>query len=204
MFAKIKELQHVKIFPKLGQIYTAILVFYQGLLEINYLPQTASCYKIKGMKIPAKLLTVYDTHVRLMNSLQDVLLLILRLYFGYRFMMAGWGKLHNIPDIADYFSSLGIPYPLINAYLASVTECFGGLCLLVGLASRIATVPLAFTMIIAYITADHEAVMNIFNDPDKFLKAEPFLFMLTSLLVLFFGAGKFSIDRILTCCFRKS
>lgn len=156
------------------------------------------------MKIPAKLLTVYDTHVRLMNSLQDVLLLILRLYFGYRFFRAGWGKLQNIPDIVDFFASLGIPYPLINAYLASITECLGGLCLLFGFASRIATVPLVFTMVIAYITADNEAVMNIFNDPDKFLKAEPFLFMLTSLLVLFFGPGKFSLDRILCRYFKKS
>ncbi len=156
------------------------------------------------MKIPAKLLTIYNTHVRLMNSLQDVLLLILRLYFGYAFFKTGLGKLKDIPFVVKFFTDLNIPFPEINAYLASMTECFGGLCLLLGLASRIATIPLVFTMIIAYITADNEAVRNIFNDPDQFLKATPFLFMLTSLLVLFFGAGKFSVDRILSYYFRKS
>lgn len=154
------------------------------------------------METPEILLNTYHKHVRLMNSLQPVLLLALRLYFGYRFFRTGLGKLQNIPDIVDFFTSLGIPYPLINAYMASATECLGGLCLLLGLASRIATVPLIFTMIIAYITADHEAVVNIFNDPDKFLKAEPFLFMLTSMMVLFFGPGKFSIDSLISggCC----
>lgn len=149
------------------------------------------------MKIPQTLQNIYSSHVRLMNSMQDVLLLVLRAYFGYRFFRTGLGKLQDIPFVVNFFTELGIPYPEINAYMASFTECLGGLCLLLGLASRITTAPLVFTMIIAYITADHEAVVNIFNDPDKFLKAEPFLFMLTSLLVLFFGPGKFSLDKVI-------
>lgn len=148
------------------------------------------------MKIPPKISALYAKHVQLMNSMQDVFLLVVRAYIGYRFMRTGWGKLHNIPDIVEFFASLGIPAPTLNAYVASSIECFGGACLMLGLASRIVTVPLVATMCVAYVTADMEAVQAIFSDPDQFLKAAPFLYLMTSLMVLFFGPGKFSLDRL--------
>jgi putative oxidoreductase len=59
--------------------------------------------------------------------------------------------------------------------MAGMTECFGGLLLLAGLLSRLTTIPLIVTMTVAYITADFEAVKNLFSDPDKFTGADPFL-----------------------------
>jgi putative oxidoreductase len=70
----------------------------------------------------------------------------------------------------------------------------GGLLLLVGLGSRLVSVPLMFTMIVAYATADKEAVAAIFSDPDKFTGAAPFLFLLATAIVFVFGPGKLSID----------
>lgn len=140
---------------------------------------------------------LYTRHVRWMTSLQDVFLLTIRLYWGYRFFKAGYGKLQDIPNVVEFFTSLGIPLPEINAYLASITECVGGLCLMIGLGGRVVTIPLVFTMIVAYLTADYEAVTLLFSEPDKFLKAEPFLFMFTSLIVLLFGAGRLSLDHLL-------
>ena len=67
--------------------------------------------------------------------------------------------------------------PVLNAYLAGATECFGGLLLVVGLASRLVAIPVAFTMIVAYVTADYEALTSIFSDPDKFVAAAPFPFL---------------------------
>ena len=52
-------------------------------------------------------------------------------------------------------------------------------------------------MIVAYLTADSEALKSIFSNTDKFTSATPFLFLLTSLLVLAFGPGAFSADRLL-------
>lgn len=52
-------------------------------------------------------------------------------------------------------------------------------------------------MIVAYFTADHEALKSIFSETDKFTSATPFLFLLTALLVLAFGPGAFSVDRLL-------
>ncbi len=55
--------------------------------------------------------------------------------------------------------------------------------------------PLIFTMLVAYATADKEALMTIASDPDQFLSAAPFLF--ASLLVLAFAPGRFSLDAAL-------
>ena len=47
------------------------------------------------------------------------------------------------------------------------------------------------------------AVSSIFNDPDKFVKADPFPFLLTALIVLVFGPGVFSIDALIDRIIRR-
>jgi putative oxidoreductase len=37
----------------------------------------------------------------------------------------------------------------------------------------------------------------MFSDPDKFVQAAPFPFLLTALIVLAFGPGLFSVDALL-------
>ena len=103
----------------------------------------------------------------------------------------------KIDQTAAFFANLHIPMPKLNAVLAGSTECFGGLLLLLGLGSRIITVPLIFTMIIAYLTADFEKVKNIFSNPDAFVSAAPFQFMLTAVIVWIFGPGVFSLDALI-------
>jgi putative oxidoreductase len=76
------------------------------------------------------------------------------------------------------------------------TECLGGLLLLLGLYSRFASVALIGVMCVAYATAESEALHAIFSDPDKFVSADPFLFLYASVLVFAFGPGKFSIDAL--------
>ena len=46
------------------------------------------------------------------------------------------GKLSNIGKISEFFASLGIPLPTLNAYFIGSLECFGSLLIIVGLASR--------------------------------------------------------------------
>jgi putative oxidoreductase len=128
---------------------------------------------------------------------QSLFLLIVRLYWGWQFFLTGKGKLTDLQKPAEFFQSLGIPFPHQQALLAGATECFGGLLLLVGLASRLVSIPLAIVVTVAYLTADLAVVKTIFSDPDKFLAAAEFLFFFTVVLVLFFGPGKFSIDWLL-------
>jgi len=135
--------------------------------------------------------------IRVASSLQSPFLLIVRLYWGWSFFQTGKGKLSDLSQPSEFFASLHIPFPAFNAALVATTECVGGLLLLVGLASRLISLPLTFLLCIAYLTADNEALRSIFSDPDKFLSATPFQFLFAVLLVLIFGPGAFSVDHLL-------
>ncbi len=129
--------------------------------------------------------------------LQSPLLLAVRLYWGWQFAQTGWGKLMNLDRTAGFFASLDIPLPKVNAVLAGGTECLGGALLALGLFARPVSVPLIFTMLVAYWTADRDALNAIVSNPDQFVTAAPFLFLLASLIVLAFGPGKLSLDVLL-------
>jgi putative oxidoreductase len=137
------------------------------------------------------------------SRLQSPFLLTIRLYWGWQFFQTGWGKLQNIPHVTEFFQSLHIPMPEANAWIVAIVECFGGLLLMAGLGSRLVAFALAFDMIIAYITADSEALKSIFSDSDKFVQAAPFPFLLMTLTVLAFGAGVFSLDWLVGKIFLK-
>jgi len=129
--------------------------------------------------------------------LRSPLLLVLRVYWGWQIAQTGWGKLMNLERTAEFFGGLGIPMPKVNAFMAGGVECVGGALLVVGLASRLVSLPLAVTMVVAYATADNEALRAIFSEPDKFTSAAPFMFLLVAVIVLAFGPGAFSLDRVL-------
>lgn len=139
----------------------------------------------------------YRLLVKAANCLQSPLLLAIRLYWGWQFFQTGRGKLMNHAQVTEFFQSLHIPFPGFNVYLAGGTECFGGLLLLAGLGSRLISMPLIFVTIIAYLTAEFDTVKNIFSNPDKFVTADPFLFMLAAIIVLAFGPGIFSLDWLI-------
>jgi putative oxidoreductase len=113
-------------------------------------------------------------------------------------MQTGWGKLSDIHQVVGFFTQLGIPAPALNAWFVSGLEFAGGLVLIIGLGSRLVALPLVIDMIVAYITADREALFSIVSSPDKFMAAAPFTFLVASLIILIFGRGKASVDAFLT------
>lgn len=146
------------------------------------------------MSLPSKL------HALLAKAgefLQSPFLLVIRLYWGWQFILTGRGKLLHLDRTANFFASLNIPAPKLNAILASCTECSCGLLLLLGLFSRFASPALVTVMCVAYATADSEALHSIFTNPDKFLSADPFLFLFAALIVFVFGPGKISLDALI-------
>lgn len=144
------------------------------------------------------LITLYRSYERALNAAQDVLLLVIRLTWGFQFVQTGWGKWHDIPKVVGFFTSIGIPLPELNAYVVATTELVGGLCLMLGLLSRLAPVPLIVSMVVAYLTTEQEALHALATgNPDPFFAATPFLFLLASLLILVFGPGKISVDHLL-------
>jgi putative oxidoreductase len=131
------------------------------------------------------------------SLLQSPFLLAIRLYWGWQFAQSGWGKLHNLAKITDYFTSLNIPFPAASAHFIAGLEFFGGLMLIAGLGTRLVGLLLAANMMVAYWTADHDALASILSDPGKFYIADPYTFLFASLLVLIFGAGLLSFDALI-------
>jgi putative oxidoreductase len=84
-----------------------------------------------------------------------------RLTVGLVFFQSGWGKLHALDQVTQYFTELGIPAPALQARLASTTEFVCGGLLLLGLATRFAAVPLIITMAVAIRTALWDQVDGI-------------------------------------------
>jgi putative oxidoreductase len=140
----------------------------------------------------------YELLIKAAECLQSTLLLAMRLYWGWQFFLTGKGKLMNLDRTTEFFQSLHIPLPHLNAWVVGLSECVGGLLMLSGLGARLVAALLAFDMIVAYLTADFDNVKHIFDAPDKFLAADPFLFMLASLIVFAFGPGAFSIDWLIS------
>jgi putative oxidoreductase len=139
----------------------------------------------------------YGVLIQVSSSLQSPFLLAVRLYWGWQFMQTGWGKLTGIGKVVGFFTNLGIPAPTLNAYFVSALEFGGGALLILGLGSRLIALPLLIDMLVAYITADREALFSIFSNPDKFTAAAPYTFLIASLLILIYGPGMISMDRLL-------
>src|SRR6201988_4402294 len=130
----------------------------------------------------------------LVSYLQSPFLLLIRLYWGWQLVQSGWGKLHHLSNVGEYFASLGLPMPAQMAVFISCVEFFGGIFLALGLASRITGLVLTVNLTMAYVIGDREGLLSFFSDPDKFIAAAPFAFLIASLIVLIFGAGRISVD----------
>ncbi|MBB5343271.1 DoxX family protein [Tunturibacter empetritectus] len=144
-----------------------------------------------------KLLELYAKFATLASYLQSPFLLVVRLYWGWQLVQSGWGKLHHLDKITAFFTSLNIPFPALNAPFVSGLEFVGGLLLIVGLGSRLIGLMLTVNMLVAYWTADREALFAVFSDPGKFYNADPYTFLFAAAMVLVFGAGLFSVDALL-------
>jgi putative oxidoreductase len=141
----------------------------------------------------------YDLLVTVTNHFQSPLLLFMRVVWGIQLMQAGWGKLTHIDKPTEYFASLGIPFPVENAWLVGFTETFGGLFLALGLLSRLTCVPLIINFIVAYITTEQDGLKDLLSfDTDKFTGDSAFPYLATAVVVFVFGPGVYSNDYLLT------
>ena len=112
-------------------------------------------------------LELYKRFTHLTSYLQSPFLLLVRLYWGWQLIQTGWGKLHNIAKITEFFGSLNIPFPSANAHFVAGLEFFGGILLIVGFGTRIVGLLMAGNMLVAYWTADREALSSIFSDQEN-------------------------------------
>ena len=119
--------------------------------------------------------------------------LLARFVIGFVFVNTGWGKLHSLDHLIQYFTELKIPFPQIQApFVAGIEFVCGGL-VLVGLATRFAAFPLIGTMVVAIATALWPDLDGL-ND---LLGRAEFLYIVLLVGLVVRGAGAVSIDALL-------
>lgn len=128
-----------------------------------------------------------------LEKLKDLPPLLFRLVLAYGFYGPATMKLNNFSGIVEWFTSMGMPLPKLNAFLATGTETVGFVLIFLGLATRLISIPLMVIMVVA-ITTVHlrngfEAGNNGFEIPVYYM------LMLFSLLIT--GPGKFSLDALI-------
>jgi putative oxidoreductase len=130
---------------------------------------------------------------RVASHLEWLAPLFARITVGYVFMLTGWGKLHNLPEVVENFTSWGIPYPQILTPFVSGVEFFGGLLLMLGLLTRISAGALGVVMIVAIKSARWGEVDSL----GTLLGFDEFLYLALFLWLAIAGAGAVSVDALL-------
>lgn len=100
--------------------------------------------------------TFYQKSLNVSRLFDGLAPLALRLYLAPVLMQAGYNKLAHFDDTVAWFANpdwgLGMPMPTLMAALAAGTEFFGAILLLLGLATRLISIPLMITMLVAAFT----------------------------------------------------
>src|SRR3981189_3942493 len=99
---------------------------------------------------------LYERFFEAVDFLQSPFLLAVRLYWGYQLIQSGWGKLHHLDKVTEFFTSLNLPMPAQTAVAISCLEFFGGIFLAIGLLSRLPALALPINLIVAHIAADRD------------------------------------------------
>jgi len=136
----------------------------------------------------------------LARSLAFVPPLVTRVILGLVFLGTGWGKLHSLDQVTQYFASLGIPAASVQAPFIAGLEFVGGICLLVGLGTRVFAALLGCTMIVALLTAFRGKIEG-FGDLSGQME---FLFVLLFMWLTIAGAGLLSVDEIIARRWRRA
>ena len=119
--------------------------------------------------------------------------LVVRLVVGYVFMLTGWGKLNNLPQMIQNFTEWGIPFPNFLTPFVSGVEFFGGILLILGLFTRIPAAMLAVVMLVAIKSAKWENVDSL----ETLLGFEEMTYFAAFLWLAIAGPGAVSLDRLL-------
>jgi putative oxidoreductase len=115
-----------------------------------------------------------------------------RLTVGLIFVGTGWGKIHDLPRVVDFFTDLHVPLPGFNARLVACTELLGGAAMLLGLGTRLFAVPLSVTMVVAILTAKRPEIEGL----TSLLGFEEWHYLVLFLWLAVSGPGPLSLDHL--------
>ncbi|WP_108062795.1 HvfX family Cu-binding RiPP maturation protein [Poseidonibacter lekithochrous] len=137
---------------------------------------------------------INDLAATVLDNFQSLFLLLARLTIAYGFFEPAINKWKSIEDTAAWFASMGIPFPTLNVYMVATFESLGVVLLALGLFTRLISLPLIGTMVVAIITV-HFA--NGFSSGDNGFEI-PLYYLLFLGIFASFGAGKLSLDNFLS------
>lgn len=120
--------------------------------------------------------TFYQRTLTSISKVDGLAPLFLRLYLGPIFIYAGWKKATGIENTIAWFGNpdwgLGMPFPEVMAWLATMTELGGGIALLLGVGVRLFALPLMITMLVAALSAHWSNGWQAVADPGWLLANE--------------------------------
>jgi putative oxidoreductase len=124
---------------------------------------------------------------------KDASLLFIRLILAYGFYEPMMGKWSDIGAVAKWFGEdLGLPFPLLNAYMAASTEALGVALLTLGLGVRFTSLPLMVVMLVAISTVH---LSNGFSAGENGFEI-PLYYMLMLFVLATHGGGKYGINGL--------
>ena len=138
-------------------------------------------------------LEVRSRALAILGGLDWIALLAGRLAVGLVFASTGWGKVHDIEKVTEFFVSLGIPAPGFHAVLVGYSELICGSLLVIGLLSRFATVPLIVSMVVAIITAKGAEIHGLLDLAGQ----EEFTYLVVLVMIAILGPGRAAVDAFI-------
>ena len=134
-----------------------------------------------------------EKYIQTVSALKDLPPLIIRAILVYGFYSPAIYKITDFSGTARWFESMGMPFPTLNAYLAGTTEFAGVILLALGLGTRIISIPLIITMIVAIFTVH---IDNGFSAAKNGFEI-PFYFIIFLLVLIINGPGRLSVDYLI-------
>jgi putative oxidoreductase len=126
--------------------------------------------------------------------------LLTRLVMGEAFFLTGRGKLANFDNTVQFFTTLGIPMPELNAAFVSRLEFYGGIALILGVLTRLVAAGLASTMVVALLTADKQGLLDALriSGDAGLTDVVPFVYLIFLLWLVIVGPGPLSLDALVS------
>ena len=137
-----------------------------------------------------------------LDGLEWLWRLAVRLSVGIEFFSSGLGKLGKLPGFIQYFRTLGVPFPELQAPFVASVEFVCGTLIVVGLATRPAALMLCGVMTVAIVSAaapEHHITATWRGLLEFFYLPEWCLLLLLGWLI-FAGPGRASLDA----CIRRN
>ena len=131
------------------------------------------------------------------NKLNQWSLTLLRVTVGIIFIYHGYFKLFvsgGFNGTIDFLTQIGVPYPIYFALIVGVAEFFGGILLLIGLFTRLASLVLITDMLVAFFKVHLK--QGFFITPKTYGYEFVLLILATLFALLIGGSGMISVGRL--------